>query len=247
MLALSSNRAPASRPLEGPGRALVLSPVTPRVGTPSRAAILTAIAAAAVRVGNVRAVLMLVQTLRPRSMVSRGGSMRWLAMAGLRVVYPQANEAALFAAVGLKPSRDRRQRGQDQVTWSDEDVTVVARAVVENEAAQLAARWIWPHACDVAAQETGADPVVVATVTGSRATPPRIVARARKLAVYLTMTEGDVNLTAMAAATGLDKTTVRFHVDGMADARDDDPELDETVERLTLALRARLDGDLSQW
>jgi len=231
-----------------PDRSLIPAPVAQRFGTPSRAAILTALAAAAVRHGNVKAVLVLAQTARPRSLFSCGAPLRWLAMAGLSAVYPGANEDALFAAIGLKRSTDRRMRAtQHQVAWSNEDVTVVARAIAENEAAQLTARWIWPHACAVAAAETGADATAVATVTGSRATPPRALARARKLAVYLTMTEGDVNLTAMAAATGLDKSTVRFHVEGLADSRDDDRALDETIEQLTVALRARLDGDLSQW
>ncbi|MFC5346281.1 hypothetical protein ACETK8_15855 [Brevundimonas staleyi] len=223
-------------------------PVTPRVGSPSRSAILTALAAAAVRHGNVKAVLVLAQTARPRSLMTCAGEVRWLAFAGLETVYPDAAREALMACFGLKPSRDRRQRAwQGRRAWQADDLAAVARAVSENEAAQLTARWIWPHACALAAGRTGADPAVVATVTGSRATPPRIVARARKLAVYLTVTEGDVNLSAMAAATGLDKSTVRFHVEGLADARDDDAALDEELETLSAELRARLDQELSQW
>lgn len=231
-----------------PSSPLMIRPVTTRVGTPSRSAILTALAAAAVRHGNVKAVLLLAQTARPRSLFTCAGEVRWLAYAGLEAVYPEASNAALMACFGLNGGTDRRKRGWlNRRTWDQDDLAAVARAVVENEAAQLTARWIWPHACALAAAHTGAEAAVVATVTGSRATPPRIVARARKLAVYLTMTEGDVNLTAMAAATGLDKSTVRFHVDGLADARDEDAELDDTLETLTARLRERLDGELSQW
>lgn len=231
------------------GNALTLCPVTPRVGTPRRAAILTALAMAAVRTDNLKGVLTLARTGRPRALRTvTGGKFRWLALAGLTTAYPEANAQALAEALGCRlnvqeRSRNRVRRG----VWHEEDVQAVARAVVEQEDAALTGRWIWPHACAVAAAHTGADAAVVATVTGSRSTPPRVVARARKLAVYLTMTEGDVNLTAMAAATGLDKSTVRFHVDGLGDARDDDAELDATLEALAAQLRERLDGELSQW
>ncbi len=223
-------------------------PVTPRVGSPRRAAILTALASAAVRAGNLKAVLLLAKTGRPKSLLACSGRFRVLALSGLQAVYPEANEPALRSALGLGPSVDRRRRALEAcTTWPEADVRATALSIVENEDAQLTGRWIWPHACAVAAEHTGAEAAVVATVTGSRATPPRVVARARKLAVYLTMTEGDVNLTAMAAATGLDKSTVRFHVEGLGDARDDDPALDAELEMLSALLRARLDQELSQW
>lgn len=224
-------------------------PVTPRVGSPRRGAILTALAAAAVRTGNLKGVMALARTGRPRTLCTvPGGKFRWLALAGLAAVYPDANAAALTAGLGCRTDvKARRLTLERRGDWPVEDVHAVAAAIVENEDAQLTGRWIWPHACAVAAEHTGAEAAVVATVTGSRATPPRIVARARKLAVYLTMTEGDVNLTAMAAATGLDKSTVRFHVEGLGDARDDDPALDAELEMLSALLRERLDQELSQW
>ena len=122
----------------------------------------------------------------------------------------------------------------------------MARAVVENEDAELTARWVWPVACAVAAAHVGADAEEAATVTGAR-NSTRVVGRARKLAVYLTMTEGDVNATAMAAATGLNKETVRHHVASVEDARDEDGALDAELETLAADLRRRLDAELSQW
>ena len=213
--------------------------VTPRVGSPRRGAILTALASAAVRNGNLKAVLTLARTGRPRSLMACSGAVRQLALAGLETVYPEANGAALRSALGF--------RRAPAAPWPADLALGVAHDIVANEDAQMTGRWIWPHACAVAAEHTGADATTVATVTGSRATPPRVVARARKLAVYLTMTEGDVNLTAMAAATGLDKSTVRFHVEGLGDARDDDAALDALLETLAAALRDRLDLELSQW
>lgn len=224
----------------------VFAPVTPRVGTPRRAAILTALAAAAVRDGNLRAVLVLARTGRPRSLIRCAGRFRWLALAGLKAVYPEANEAALRKALGCL-TRDARRRALARETWPAPEVEAVARAVVDNEDARLTASWIWPEACAVAAALTGADARAVATVTGSRATQPHAISRARKLAVYLTMTEGDVNPSAMAGATGLDKSTVINAVNQMGDGRDDDPELDATLETLAEALRVRLDEELSQW
>lgn len=233
-----------------PPPALGEPPVSRRFGAPSRAAIMTALAASAVRLGHIRAVLVLAQTARPRSLLACPGELRGLALAGLKAVYPDANPEALDACLRHPRTADRRRASRSRdfaVTWAPGDLTAVSRAIADNEAAQLTGRWIWPHACAVAAEHTGAEAAVVATVTGSRATPPRIVARARKLAVYLTMTEGDVNLTAMAAATGLDKSTVRFHVEGLGDARDDDPALDAELETLSARLRERLDQELSQW
>lgn len=222
-------------------------PVTPRVGTPRRAAILTALASAAVRAGNLKAVLILARTGRPKSLLACPGAFRVLAFRGLQTVYPEANEPALRSALGLYADASRRRDSVERrAVWLDDDVRATARAIVENEDAQLTGRWIWPHACAIAAAHTGAEAETVATVTGSRSTPPRVVARARKLAVYLTMTEGDVNLTAMAAATGLDKSTVRFHVEGLGDARDDDPALDAELDLLAGQLRERLDQELSQ-
>jgi hypothetical protein len=224
-----------------------LPPVTPRVGSPRRAAILTALAAAAVRDGNLKAVLVLARTGRPRSLFTCAGGFRWLAMAGLKAVYPDANDAALRAALGCRPSRDNRPRAALREIWPDDAVEAVARAVVENEDAQLTASWVWPEACAIAAAHTGAPVQAVQTPPGTRGCQPHAISSARKLAVYLTMTEGDVNATAMAAATGLDKSTVRHAVDQLADRRDDDPQLDETLETLTTQLRQRLDEDLGQW
>lgn len=222
-------------------------PVIPRVGSPRRAAILTALAAAAVRDGNLRAVLILARTGRPRSLIRCAGGFRWLALAGLRALYPEANDAALRAALGCRPSSDSRQRATARETWPADAIEDVARAVVDNEDAHLTASWIWPEACAIAAGHTGADVETVARATGSRVTQPRPISEARKLAVYLTMTEGDVNATAMAAATGLDKSTVKHAVAQLEDRRDEDGALDATLEALAEALRVRLDEELSQW
>lgn len=230
-----------------PPHPLPCLPVTPRVGTPRRAAILTALAAAAVRDGNLRAVLVLARTGSPRSLIRCAGGFRWLALAGLQALYPEANDAALRAALGCRAPTDDRRRPTSRRLWPADAVADVARAVVENEDAQLTASWIWPEACAVAAAHTGAEATVVATVTGSRATQPHAISQARKLAVYLTMTEGDVNATAMAAATGLDKSTVKNAVAQLEDRRDEDPALDAALEALALALRTRLDEELSQW
>lgn len=228
------------------GRTAGVAPVVTRVGSPRRAAILTALAAAAVRDGNLKAVLVLARTGRPRSLIRCAGGFRWLALAGLKAVYPEANDGALRAALGCQ-SRDTRSRSALRETWPWEAIEAVARAVVENEDAQLTASWIWPEACAVAAAETGAEAETVRTAPGSRGCQPLAISRARKLAVYLTMTEGDVNATALAAATGLDKKTVRHAVDQLADRRDDDADLDATLERLSGVLRTRLDEELSQW
>lgn len=229
-----------------PAASFAASSVTPRVGSPRRAAILTALAAAAVRDGNLKAVLVLARTGRPRSLIRCAGGFRWLALAGLKAIYPEANDAALRSALGCV-TRDTRQRSALRETWPADAVEAVARAVVENEDAQLTASWIWPEACAVAAAHTGADAGTVATPPGARGCQPHAISSARKLAVYLTMTEGDVNATALAAATGLDKKTVRHAVDQLADRRDDDAALNATIETLTEALRARLDEELSQW
>lgn len=229
--------------------------LTPRVGTPRRAAILTALAAAAVREGNLRAVLILARTGRPRSLIRCAGPFRWLALAGLQALYPEAETGALKAALGCRASTDRRlneparraQMEARQYGWAPEAVAAVARAVVENEDAELTARWIWPTACAVTAAHTGADPETVAQVTGERASPPRAVGQARKLAIYLTMTEGDVNTRALAAATGLDRKTVQHHASTIEDARDEDGALEATLEDLAAELRRRLDEELSQW
>lgn len=229
-----------------PAPALQPAGVTPRVGSPRRAAILTALAAAAVRDGNLKAVLVLARTGRPRSLLTCAGGFRWLAMAGLRAIYPDANDAALRSALGCV-SRDSRPRAALREVWPAEAVAFVARAVVENEDAQMTASWIWPEACAVAAAHTGAEVEAVRTPPGTRGCQPHAISSARKLAVYLTMTEGDVNATALAAATGLDKKTVRHAVEQLADRRDDDAAMDATIEALTLALRQRLDEELSQW
>lgn len=229
--------------------------LTPRVGSPRRAAILTALAAAAVRQGNLRAVLILARTGRPRSLIRCGGDFRWLALAGLTALYPDANGEALRQALGCRSSADKRlheparyaARVAAREIWPAEEVASVAQDVAEHEDHELTARWIWPTACAVAAERTGAEPETVRTVTGSRAAPSREIGLARKWAVYLTMTEGDVNATAMAAATGLNKRTVRHHAMTVEDARDEDPALDATLETLAAELRRRLDEELSQW
>ena len=225
-------------------------PFTPalpqRVGSPRRAAILTALSAAAVRDGNLKAVLVLARTGRPRSLIRCRGGFRWLALAGLQAIYPDANDGALRAALGCQ-SRDNRQRSAQRGTWPNDAVEYVARAVVDHEDAHLTASWIWPVACAVAAAHTGADPATVATPPGARGCQPHAISTARKMAVYLTMTEGDVNATALAAATGLDKKTVRHAVEQMADRRDDDPAMAATIEALTPALRQRLAEELCQW
>lgn len=243
--------AMAAGPFPAPGQAPKL---TPRVGSPRRAAILTALAAAAMETRDLRGVLVLARSGRPRSLIGCGGRFRWLALSALTTLYPEADVEALRAALGCRASTDRRQHEPARraalaarETWPDDVVEGVARAVADNEDAQLTAAWIWPAACGVAAAHTEADPTVVATVTGTRDRTPRPVSQARKLAVYLTMTEGDVNATAMAAATGLHKETVRHHVASVEDARDEDGALDDTIETLAARLRRRLDEELSQW
>lgn len=233
----------------------VLPALTPRVGSPRRADILTALAAAAMETRDLRGVLLLVRTGRPRSLIGCGGRFRWLAAAGLSLVYPEANVEALRLALGCRASSDKRQAeparrarlAAQREAWSVEVVEAVARAVVDNEDAQLTASWIWPVACAVTAIHTGADADSVRQAMSQKGTPPRAVGLARKYAIYLTMTEGDVNATAMAAATGLDKATVRHHAIDVEDRRDDDAALNDTVETLADELRRRLDEELSQW
>lgn len=227
--------------------------ITPLAGIPGRAAILTALTAAAMHSGDLKAVLALARLGRPRSVIGYGGRFRWLALAALKTLYPDADADALRAALGCRPSRDRRrdeparrQALAARETWPPELVTAVCRAMLDNEDAHLTAAWIWPAACAVTAAHVQADPQAVAVVTGAR-NSTRAVGQARKLAVYLTMTEGDVNPTAMAAATGLNKETVRHHVASVEDARDGDGALDADLEMLAAELRRRLDEELSQW
>lgn len=226
----------------------------PRVALPGRAAILTALTAAAMQAGDLRGVLALARLGRPRSLIGYGGRFRWLALSALTTLYPEADAEALRAALGCRLSKDKRRNEPSRraalaarETWPEPLVTAVARAIVDNEDAQLTAAWIWPTACAVTAAHMGADPVVVATVTGARDKTPRCVSEARRLAIYLTMTEGDVNATAMAAASGLNKETVRHHVARVEDARDGDGVLDDQLEMLAGVLRRRLDEELSQW
>lgn len=245
MAALGRGLAPA---MAGGALGYSPGPITPRIGSPRRAAILTALAAAAVQVGDLKGVLMLARSGRPRSLIGCGGRFRWLALAGLARLYPEANVEALRAALGCRASNDVRGRAdRRREAWTPEAVEAVARAVIENEDAQLTASWIWPEACAVTAAHHQADEALVRTVTGSRAFPPRAVGQARKLAVYLTMTEGDVNASAMAAATGLDKATVRHHAATIEDKRDEDGDLDAAIETLSDQLRARLDAGLASW
>ncbi|WP_303713614.1 hypothetical protein [Brevundimonas naejangsanensis] len=236
--------------------ALTSFPTAPAVreGSPRRAAILTALASAAVRQGNLRAVLILARTGRPRSLIRCRGDFRWLALAGLKALYPEANIEILRAALGCRLTDKRLHeparyaaRVAAREAWPAEEVAAIAQDVAEHEDHELTARWIWPTACAVAAAQTGVDPEAVRVVTGSRASQPRGIGLARKYAVYLTMTEGDVNATAMAAATGLNKQTVRHHAMTVEDARDDDGALDATLETLAAELRRRLDEELSQW
>jgi|GEM_PF-1033547 len=228
-------------------------PVTPRAGLPGRAAILTALTAAALHAGDLKGVLALARLGRPRSLIGYGGRFRWLALQALTTLYPQADGEALRQGLGCRPSRDKRQHQEARraslkarETWPEALVQAVARAVVDNEDAHLTAAWIWPTACAVTANHVGADAQATATVTGAR-NSTRAVGLARKLAVYLTMTEGDVNATAMANATGLNKETVRHHVASIEDARDGDGELDAQLETLAGDLRRLLDAELSRW
>lgn len=248
-LALTFAATPSLAPIPA------LPALTPRVGSPRRAAILTALAAAAVREGNLRAVLILARTGRPRSLIRCAGPFRWLALAGLTALYPEANDEALRQALGCRASTDKRlheparraARQEARENWPAEDVQAVAVAVAEHEDAQLTASWIWPVACAVTADHTGADAETVRQVTGLKGPPSRPVGQARKYAVYLTMTEGDVNATAMAAATGLDKATVRHHVASVEDRLDEGSEMERTMDTLAAELRRRLDEELSQW
>lgn len=223
-------------------------PVT-RVGTPRRAAILTALAAAAVQEGSLSAVLTLARTGRPRSLITCPHRVRWLALAGLKALYPEASGEALQAALGCRSdSRDRKRRMERKYAQlADDQVRAVAHGIERHEDHHLTALWIWPTACAVTAAHTGADPDVVRRPSGSRASPPVAVSWARQLAVYLTMTEGDVNATAMSTASGLDKKTVRHAVAKVENRRDDEPGLDELIETLAAELRRRLDAELSEW
>lgn len=222
--------------------------VTTRVGTPRRAAILTALASAAMQVGDLKGLLMLARSGKPSSLIGCGGRFRWLALAGLQALHPEANETALRAALGCKASTDPRGRAeQRRAAWDPMAIYAVARDVSEHEDAQLTASWIWPQACAVAAGHYGAEVDQVRTPSGSRASQPHRISHARKMAVYLTMTEGDVNTTAMAAASGLDKATVRNAVTSIEDRLDEGGEIDGVVEALATALRTRLDEELSQW
>lgn len=236
-----------------PHPAMATEPVTPRAGLPGRAAILTALTAAALQAGDLKGVLALARLGRPRSLIGYGGRFRWLALGALTTLYPDTDAEAMREALGCRRSLDKRQHQEARraalaarETWPEAAVQAVARAVVDNEDAQLTASWIWPTACAVAAAHVGADANAVATVTGAR-NSPRDVGQARKLAVYLTMTEGDVNATAMAAATGLNKETVRHHVASVEDARDGDGALDAALETLAGDLRRTLDQELSKW
>ena len=224
------------------------TPLTPRVGSPSRGAILTALASAAVRVGDLKGILTLARTGRPRSLIGCGGLFRWLALDGLLALYPEANRDALCAALGCRASTDPRGRADKRRASLDPgSIHAVARDVAENEDAYLTASFVWPIACAVTAAHTGVDPDVVRTPTGERTSQPRAVSLARQMAVYLTMTEGDVNATAMAAATGLEKKTVRHGVAAMEDRRDEDPALDDVLTTLAAVLGDRLNQELSQW
>ena len=245
-LAMSFTAPPMASPLPA---------LTPRVGSPRRAAILTALAAAALETRDLKGVLVLARTGRPRSLIGCGGRFRWLAVAGLTALYPEANAEALRQALGCRASTDKRRDeparrarlAAQREQWPEQAVAAVAQAVAENEDAQLTASWIWPVACAVTAALTGAGVDEVRQVTGLRAPPSRAVGLARKYAVYLTMTEGDVNATALAAATGLNKATVSHHVASVEDRRDEDSDLDRTLETLAAELRRRLDEELSQW
>lgn len=221
-----------------------------RCGSPGRGAILTALVTAALIDGNFRAILVLARTGRPRSLLQCGLRPRWLALAALERLYPDANHEALCAALGCQPStstdnpgRTDRRRGE----WTPAVIDSVAHQVATEEDGVLTARWIWPSACAVTAAHTGADAEAVATVTGAMARPPRALGQARKLAVYLTMIEGDVPAKSMASATGLDRKTVRQHAQAVEEQRDADGELDEALDAMAVQLRARLDKELSQW
>jgi hypothetical protein len=237
----------ASR-VEPAPRMIAPAPVT-RVGTPRRAAILTALAAAAVQEGSLSAVLTLARTGRPRSLITCPHRVRWLALAGLMKLYPEASGAALQAALGCRTdSRDPKRRMERKYArLADDQVLAVAYGIERHEDHHLTALWIWPTACAVTAAHTGADPEAVKRPSGSRASPPVAVSWARQLAVYLTMTEGDVNATAMSTAAGLDKKTVRHAVAKVENRRDDDPKLDDLIEDLAAELRRRLDAELSEW
>ncbi|MFN3352618.1 MAG: hypothetical protein ACK4Z5_03330 [Brevundimonas sp.] len=239
--------APAPPPVIEP-------PLVTRCGTPSRTAILTALAAAAVERDGVRTILMLARTGRPKSLTSAPGRVRWLALRGLLTLYPEANETALSAALGCRASTDRRRnearrRAELEAVRNDftpDQVMRVAREVSRHEDAQLTAKWIWPFACAVAGEHTGAEAMAVMERSGRPGPSPQPVARARKIAAYLTMCEADVNLKALAAASGLDRKTLRENVQAIEDARDD-PAMDETLDALAAELHRRLDEELSQW
>jgi hypothetical protein len=229
-------------------------PLITRCGTPSRTAVLTALVVSSIEVGSVRPILMLTRTGRPRSLAACPAKVRWLALQGLLTLYPDANEQVLAQALGCRPSADRRRderwrrRELDAVRsdFTPAQVDRVARTVSANEDPQLTARWVWPIACEVAARFTGAEPDRVLALTGRPGPSPAPVARARKIAAYLTASEKDVNHKALAEASGLDRKHVREMVAAVEDSRDD-PDTDETLDRLAAELGQRLDEELSGW
>jgi hypothetical protein len=244
-------RFPAPEPVRV---APTAEPLVTRCGTPSRTAVLTALAVAAVELNSVGPILTLVRTGRPRSLAACSGRVRWLGLRGLLRLYPEANEAALALALGCRPSSDRRRderwrRRELEATRADftpDQVERVARGVSTHEAAQMTARWVWPVACEVAAQHTGAEPAKVLALTGRPGPSPAPVAKARRLAAYLTASEKDVPLKALAEASGLDRKHLREQLAAVEDSRDD-PEMDETLDRLAAELGRRLDEELSGW
>lgn len=241
-------RADAARP------APPIAPLVTRCGTPSRSAVLTALVVGSVELNSVSHILMLTRTGRPRSLQTCPARVRWLALRGLLMLYPEANDEAVAQALGCRPSADlrrdvryrRRRLELARADFTAEQVERVARGVSSHEDAQLTARWVWPVACEVAAGHTGADVATVMARTGrpGQSKPP--VARARKLAAYLTAIEKDVNHKALAAASGLDRKHVRDMVAAVESSRDD-PETDETLDRLAAELGRRLDEELSGW
>lgn len=221
-----------------------------RAGTPGHGTVLAAVMAASVRVGDVAGVMRVAASGRPRALkghVRRDA--RDLALAALMRLHPQADPMALRQCLGfgLGDRADRMRRRLAASAWTDSDVVQVALWTSVANTAVFTARHVWPLACRVAAAEAGADADDVIHVDGRRITRPAPHRRARRWAVYLTATEGDINATALAKATGLDKKTVRHHLMQVEDEREADDALNARLDRMGQALRQALNADMAQW
>ena len=103
------------------------------------------------------------------------------------------------------------------------------------------ARGAWVLAADLASETSAADVRATIRTRGTRGRGgDNLTTRARRIACYLAMIVADCRAADVAAAAGMDPTTVRASVTWVEDARAVDPLLDgelETLER-RMILRA---------